>query len=107
MDLDARLHKARERNATGKSTSDPNALPTGPIGIAVRLGVELLAALIVGVGAGLLVDRWLGSAPWGLIGMFVLGSAAGIVNVYRVVNGIGYAPGYRKDKTPSQGRDVE
>lgn len=64
--------------------------------LALRLGVEIVAALIVGVGIGLLLDRWLGTAPWMLLLFFVLGSAAGMMNVYRVMSGQGYAAGYRE-----------
>lgn len=66
--------------------------------IAFRIGSELVAAMIVGVGGGLLLDRWLGTAPWGLIVMFLLGSAAGVLNVYRAVNGLGIAPGYGRTR---------
>ncbi|CAO3443320.1 ATP synthase protein I [Azospirillum largimobile] len=52
--------------------------------------------MIVGVGGGLLLDRWLGTAPWGLIVMFFLGAAAGVLNVYRAVTGFGIAAGYRR-----------
>jgi ATP synthase protein I len=60
-------------------------------GVAFRIGVELVAALIVGVGVGWLLDRWLGSKPWFLIVFFFLGAAAGILNVYRAASGIGLA----------------
>ncbi len=56
------------------------------LGQAVRLGTELLAALIVGGGLGWGVDVYLlGSAPWGLIVGLVFGLAAGIRSVYRSV----------------------
>jgi len=51
----------------------------------------LVAALIVGVGIGLLLDRWLGTTPWFLIVFFLLGAAAGILNVYRAASGMGLA----------------
>ena len=34
----------------------------------------------------LLLDRWLGTWPWLFLLMFVMGSAAGILNVYRLFN---------------------
>lgn len=100
--LDARLRKARgEQDHAGDAGGRPDDLPKGALALAFRIGVEMIAAMIVGVGGGLLIDRWLGSAPWGLIVMFFLGAAAGVVNVYRAVNGLGYAPGYRRpDGTP-------
>lgn len=63
----------------------------------MRIGVELVAALIVGVGIGYLLDRWLGTAPWLLLVFFLLGSAAGIMNVFRVTKGLGGAVGYQSE----------
>ena len=63
--------------------------------MAFRIGTELVAALIVGVGIGLLMDKWLETAPLFLVVFFFLGAGAGILNVYRAASGIGLAPGYR------------
>lgn len=54
------------------------------LGQAVRIGTELLAALIVGGGAGWLIDTYLlDSGPWGIVIGLVLGVVAGIRNAYR------------------------
>lgn len=54
------------------------------LGQAVRIGTELLAALIVGGGLGWVVDTYLlDSNPWGLVAGLGLGAAAGIRNAYR------------------------
>lgn len=50
----------------------------------LRIAVELAAAVAVGTGIGIVLDRWLGTAPWLLIVFFIIGSAAGFLNVYRV-----------------------
>jgi ATP synthase protein I len=105
-DLDARLQKARERSAgPAPVAGGDDGLSKRSIGLAFRIGIEMVAAMIVGVGGGMLIDRWLGTTPWGLIGMFFLGAGAGIVNVYRAVNGIGYAPGYRKEPESQNGSE--
>ncbi|HSK41698.1 MAG TPA: AtpZ/AtpI family protein [Arenibaculum sp.] len=106
-DLDARLRRARERGAVRTEGDGGDGLPRNALGLAFRIGVELVAAMIVGVGGGLLLDRWLGTAPWGLVGMFFLGAGAGIVNVYRAVNGVGMAPGYsrKQDRQPGAPED--
>lgn len=96
-ELDARLKKAQaaqDAKSGGKGRLDGGA--QGPIGVALRIGTELLAAMVVGVGGGLLFDHWLGTAPWGLIFWFFLGAAAGVLNVYRAISGLGYATGYRR-----------
>ena len=91
-DLDARLRQARSREATRSSGGGPILrAPMSGFGMAFRIGVELVSALIVGVGVGLLLDRWLGTAPWFLIVFFFLGAAAGVLNVYRAAAGLGLA----------------
>lgn len=107
-DFAARLRKAQQAQDAkqgGKGRLDRGA--HGPIGVALRIGTELLAAMVVGVGGGLLFDYWLGTAPWGLIVWFFLGAAAGVLNVYRAISGLGYATGYRrielKDNAPPDG----
>ncbi len=62
----------------------------------MRIGVDMVAAIGVSVGIGLLLDHWLESKPWFLITFFLLGAAAGVVNVVRVASGYGLAAGYKK-----------
>jgi ATP synthase protein I len=50
-----------------------------------NVGVELVSGVFVGVGMGLLIDWGFGISPWGLISFFILGSAAGMLNVYRAL----------------------
>lgn len=108
-ELDARLRKAREGQERKSAPGQLAGIPQGPLGVAWRIGVELVAAMIVGVGGGLLLDRWLDSAPWGLVSMFFLGAAAGVLNVYRAISGLGFAPGYgranREDHERPSGGD--
>ena len=55
------------------------------LGQAVRIGTELLAALVVGGGLGWAIDTYvLGSGPWCLIIGMMLGAAAGVRNAYRM-----------------------
>ncbi|CAK0776788.1 ATP synthase protein I [uncultured Gammaproteobacteria bacterium] len=81
--------------AKEKADGDRFDLPRGALGIAFRIGIEMVAAMIFGVGAGLLIDRALGSAPFGLIGMFMLGVTGGALNVWRALGGMGLGLGYR------------
>ena len=54
------------------------------LGQAVRIGTELLAALIVGGGLGWILDTYLmESGPWGMVGGVILGAIAGVRNAYR------------------------
>jgi len=73
----------------------PN-LPGSAMGLAFRVGVELVAGVAVGVGIGYALDRWLGTGPWLMIVFFFLGAAGGMMNVFRAATGQGLAVGYRK-----------
>ena len=78
----------RLRAAEGQKAgplAPPTASTSSPMGIGVRVGVELVAALAVAVAIGWGLDRWLGTKPW-LTGLFVLlGGAAGVSNVWRLM----------------------
>jgi ATP synthase protein I len=100
-DLDARLRAAKARRGGKKGTDDELSRGAG-LALAVRIGVDLVAALVVGVVIGLFLDRWLGTGPWFLLLFFVLGAAAGMLNVYRAMAGYGYAAGYRKPEPPPE-----
>ena len=102
-ELDARVREAQRRQAGGDRA--PGTGPEGgsALGMAWRVGLELVSALVVGVAIGYLLDRWLGTKPWLLILFFVLGAAAGMLNVYRTMSGLGGAVGYRKGPMQSKG----
>lgn len=94
-DLDVRLRKARgETPPAGETEGTDRKAPMKGLGLALRLGVELVAALAVGVGIGFLLDAWLGTRPWLMVVFFFLGAGAGFLNVYRTVSNLGLAAGY-------------
>lgn len=95
--LDRRLHDAQQRFGRMESPDKPgDDKARMSLGAAWRIGVELVAALVVGVGLGWLIDRWLGTGPWGLLILVVLGFAAGLLNAYRAAMGIGSTIGWRR-----------
>jgi ATP synthase protein I len=49
----------------------------------MRLSAELVGGVAVGFLFGWLLDRWLGTSPWGLIVFLLLGFVAGVLNVMR------------------------
>jgi F0F1-type ATP synthase assembly protein I len=60
----------------------------------LRTAYEISAGLLsfviaIGIGwwAGRALDRWLGTGPWLMIVLTVLGLAAGALNVYRTLQG--------------------
>ena len=81
-----RLKAARTKQALGApAPAKATAGTASPMGIGVRVGVELVSALAVAVLIGWGLDRWLGTTPI-FIGLFVLlGGAAGVANVWRLM----------------------
>tara|TARA_B100001964_G_C14097661_1_gene537790 strand:+ start:361 stop:645 length:285 start_codon:yes stop_codon:yes gene_type:complete len=75
-------HYQSEDNVKSKSAKKKGA------GFGFRISTEIVAALVVGVGIGIIVDNYFNTRPFGLIIFFILGSLAGILNVYRVMSRI-------------------
>ncbi|MDE2229009.1 MAG: AtpZ/AtpI family protein [Alphaproteobacteria bacterium] len=105
-DLGERLAKARgtlpRRPPPGGGASAQNALAFG-----LRIGVELVVAVVVSVGIGWAIDAWLGTKPAAMVVMFFLGVAAGMWNVYRAVAGMGMRVGARGGKAGVRGDDED
>jgi len=110
-DLDARLRAARDGAERSSGKREPDNASTSPlVGMAMRAGVELVAGVGVGTAAGYGLDKWLDTSPWLLIVFFLVGAAAGMLNAYRAVSGLGMALGYRRgtdEDAPGNGRGGE
>lgn len=83
-DLKARISRARashEAAERAKAGSEPRNMSGWSRGL--RLSSEFLAAILVGVVLGYLLDQALGTTPWLLLVMLIIGFAAGVLNVVR------------------------
>jgi ATP synthase protein I len=47
------------------------------------LGLEMALSVVIGMGIGYYLDRWLGTGPWLMIVWIALGFAAGVRSLYR------------------------
>jgi len=81
--LEIRLQAARAR---GKQQEKPSSRGV-VLGRAFRLVSELVIGLVVGGAIGWYLDRWLGTTPIFLLIFFILGVAAGVLNVMRAAKG--------------------
>jgi ATP synthase protein I len=104
-DLGERLKAARTRQdeARGGDGQARKVVAGSGLGFGLRIAVDLLAGLAIGVGLGLVLDNWLGTTPLMLVVFFFLGAAAGMLNVYRSATGRGYSVGYHKDGEQGDG----
>jgi ATP synthase protein I len=55
------------------------------VGELASIGVALVLATVIGLGAGYYADRWLGTSPWLTLVGLGLGIAAGFVSLFRAV----------------------
>ena len=53
------------------------------LGKALKISTELVAAVVVGTTIGFLLDSWFDTKPLLTICFFIMGVAAGILNVFR------------------------
>ena len=86
--FEERLKAAREKqgfDAAPKKEGGGMSWAERPLAMAFRVAGELVAALVVGVAIGWWLDRLLGTTPWLLVLFLVLGFAAGILNVWRLM----------------------
>ncbi|MGH7068598.1 MAG: AtpZ/AtpI family protein [Acetobacteraceae bacterium] len=87
--FEERLRTAREKRGlepASQHEGEGMGWAERPLAMAFRLAGEMLASLVVGVAIGWWLDRVLGTAPWLLLVFVVLGTAAGILNVWRLVS---------------------
>jgi ATP synthase protein I len=82
-DLGGRLDKVKaNRQADAQADLDAEMRGRG-MAYGMRMAAELVGAVIVGGAIGWGLDKWLGSTPWLFLLFFVLGFAAGVLNVVR------------------------
>lgn len=81
-DLDRRLKEARD-TVIGPPERETPSPSSNAFGSAMRLGVEFVSGFVVGGLIGWALDRWFGSRPWLMIVFFLLGAAAGTLNLIR------------------------
>ena len=111
-DLEERIAAARDRAARGTGP-DPGTAPgadnAGALAFGLRVGGQFVAAVVGGGGLGWLIDRWLGTSPFGLLILMVVFFGLALVNVWltmsRAMAKAEIAAGERA--RPGQERDTE
>lgn len=71
---------------TGSSITHDNNHVRAGLGVAARMGVELVVATCLGGGAGYWADQHWHTLPWLTIFGLALGTAAGVRNVMRIAD---------------------
>lgn len=71
-DLDRRIADAQQKHDRGATRSQGNAETKG-----WAVGIEFVGAILVSGFIGFMIDRFAGTSPWFMIGLLLLGFAAG------------------------------
>ena len=81
-DLKEKIDQAKNKYISTKK-NEPKSF-----GKVMKVVVEIVAAMAVGLGIGILIDNYFETRPIFIIVFFLLGSAAGILNVFRVAKSL-------------------
>ena len=80
-EISTRLEIAKKNiNKAQKNDKSSNA---ASLGKALKISTELVAAVFVGTTIGFLLDSWFDTKPLLIICFFIMGVAAGIINVFK------------------------
>ena len=80
-EISARL-KIAKKNIKGVKQKEVGS-NAASFGKALKISTELVAAVVVGSTIGFLLDNWFGTKPLLIICFFIMGVAAGILNVFK------------------------
>jgi ATP synthase protein I len=80
-DLGAKLDTAKHRHDRTSTGDQGRAMGQG-----MKAAAELIGGVVVGGVIGWFLDQWLGTRPWLFILFFLLGTAAGMLNIIRAAN---------------------
>ncbi|MEE7459200.1 ATP F0F1 synthase subunit I [Methylorubrum populi] len=82
--LETQLEGKRPKAASGEAARTGTSGGSAPLGQAMRLSTEFIAGVIAGGILGYIADHLLGTKPWGMIVLLMLGFVTGIYNVMRI-----------------------
>jgi ATP synthase protein I len=80
-DLDRRLDESRAERK--EVVAAPVSSDRPGMALALRMGTDFVAGVLVGAALGWGFDKLFGTSPWGLIVFVLLGFAAGVLTVLR------------------------
>ncbi len=82
-DLGDRIKDVQAKRRAREPKGPSGGAGTSGLGVGLRMATEIVAAIIVGTGVGLVLDTWLGTKPWLMVLFLMLGCAAALMNVMR------------------------
>src|SRR5579884_2521047 len=105
-DLSARLAQVEAHERYEQREEEEKRSSSQGVGVGMRIGIELLGAVIAGAGIGYVIDLKLHTKPIFMLAFIVLGFAAGMLDVLRVLKGLDQAVGLGRAVREKQARDA-
>ncbi|KQU26311.1 ATP F0F1 synthase subunit I [Methylobacterium sp. Leaf94] len=96
--LETQIERKRPSAPPGHSTRPGPSAGPSPLGQAMRLSTEFIAGVLAGGILGWMFDHYLGTKPWGLIVLLMLGFVTGVYNVMRASGSLPKAPTKEEDR---------
>jgi ATP synthase protein I len=97
--LGQKLDKAEAESKRKADIAEPTSGGMQGMGFALKVASEFASGVLVGAGLGWLIDKWLGTSPWGMILLLMLGFVAGVLNVLRAVGKVAQPEERRKPRS--------
>lgn len=104
-DLNCRLDEARARHTPPEPAIDQR-MRGQAMGQGLRIAVDLVVGVAFGGFIGWWLDQYLGTAPWLMVLMLILGFTAGMMNVIRTARRMQAEAEASQLKAPSVKDDV-
>jgi ATP synthase protein I len=104
-DINARLKATQEAGAEKQKAGFRQHETSRGMGLGMRIGIELVVAVLAGGGMGLFIDSKLKTKPVFMLAFLALGFAAGVLNVLRLSRRMDEAVGFGRAAREKEAAD--
>jgi F0F1-type ATP synthase assembly protein I len=101
-DLNALERKIQEAKANNSLAADAKPQNSSNNNAGLQAGMEFVAAIVISSALGYAIDSYFKTLPFFLILLFVLGSGAGFMSLYRASKNMGFSAGYSQLHRPKK-----
>lgn len=92
-DVSARLQAMQNARAEKEELETEKNESAQGVGVGFRIGIELVAGVLVGAGLGWLIDEKLNTKPIFMLALIAVGFAASVLSVIRILKNLDQAVG--------------
>lgn len=103
-DVGARLKAMQDAVASKKTAEKAKQGAALDAGVGFRIGIELVAGVLVGAGLGWYIDKQLGTSPIFMLAFISLGFAAGVMSVFRILKNLDQSVGLGRAIREKEGK---